>query len=272
MRNGITLIFFFIFLGCSTNYFDELAKKDTPEAVFFQAKMEIDKGDYAAAIILLESLDPTFLANEERRSIYASAYSGRCGLEFFPLLNNVQNIGSATVFGTLMSSFPGAAITDSDDCIIAEGILSNIGAPSARNGDENMLMLFNSFAKMGTILSSLADTDDDGIADAGFSQCDNTDFPETWVRQIGSGLANMMLSLAEVGTGFVDDAGADITAICALDPNLARFCTNTDPASFNATEVWALRIAIGSSDIGINSCGSDFTTCAIANPIGACPP
>ncbi len=275
MKSRITFqVFIFAFLifnlGCSKNLFDEIADKDTPEAIFFQAKQEINNRNYSQAILLLESLDPLFMSERSRVPILASAYAGRCGLEFLSLLTNLQNISSSTVMGTLMGAFPLALASQVDDCIEAENILSSLGDASARLGDENLLMAFNSFSKIGTILSSLADTDGDGVVDAGFDQCDNTDLPEAMVRQIGTGIANTLLSLASIGTNYVDDAVNDVTALCALDPNLNVFCTATDPTSFTAIEVQFLRYAIGSSDVGINSCGGDdFSTCAVNNPV--CP-
>ena len=270
MKKTVQIFLSLFLISCSENLFDEIANKDTSEAIYFQAKQEINARDYAAAIVLLESLSPAYLAVRERIPIYASAYSGRCGLEFLTLLTSLQNLGTSTVLGSLMGSFPGALAANVQDCINAETILEGIGNESTRNGDENLLMSFNGLAKIGTILSSLADIDDDGVADATFDQCNATDLPELMVRELGASIAVTLLSLSAVGTSYVDGALADVTALCALNPNLNVFCTSTDPTSFAAAEVQALRYAIGSNDFGINSCGNnDFTNCATANP--ACP-
>ena len=271
MSRFIKFLFPLLLVSCSTNFFDEIADKDTPEAVYFQAKQEINSRNYTAAITLLETLDPAYLAVRERNAVYASAYSGRCGLEFLTLLTNLQNGGASTIFSLLMSGFPGATLTENAaDCNQSQSILTTVGDEDARNGDENLLMAFTSLSEIGTILSALADTDDDGVADATFDQCDAGDLPEAQVRQVGASIATAILSLAAIGTGYIDDATSDVTALCALDPNLAVFCTSTDPAVFTAPQVQALRYAIGSSDVGINSCGgNNFTNCAIANPV--CP-
>lgn len=265
----LILISFFI-TACSGNLLDEIADKDTDEAVYFQAKQEINAGNYTTAIGLLESLSSSFLADRDRVPVYASAYSGRCGLVFLTLLNTMQNAAGGTVFTTLMGAFPGALATNVQDCINSETILEGIGDESARDGDENLLMAFTSLAKVGTILSSLADTDDDGVPDATFDQCDAGDLPENMVREFGSGMSTAILSLSAIGTSYIGDAVTDVNALCALDPNLNAFCSTTDPAAFTAAEVQALRYAIGSSDFGINSCGgNDFNACVLANP--SCP-
>lgn len=268
------LIFYFLLIlaatGCKQNIFDEIAQKDTDEAKYFQAKMEINNRNYSTAIILLESLTPSFVAARERVSVYASAYSGRCGLEFLTLLDNLQNTGASTILSLLMGGFTGADATNVQDCIDAETILDVLGDQSQRNGNENLLMAFNGLAKVGTILSSLADIDADGNTDGTFDQCNTTDLPEPMVREVGAGIAVALLSLAAIGTSYVDDALADVNALCALDPNLNSICTNTDPATFTANEVQALRYAIGSNDVGIDSCGgNNFSDCAAANP--SCP-
>lgn len=265
----IPIIFFTS--ACTENLYDEIADKDTPEAIYFQAKQEINARNYVAAITLLESLDPNFLSDRSRIPIYASAYSGRCGLEFLTLLNSLQNASSGTVLSQLMAAFPGALLDPNVlACVRSEEILETVGDASQRNGDENLLMAFNSLAKIGTILSSLADTDNDGTADGGFDQCDGADLPELMVRELGASVAVTLLSLSAVGTSYIDATLSDISSICAQDPNLAVFCSSTDPTSFNASEVQALRYIIGSSDFGVDSCGgNNFSNCAIANPI--CP-
>lgn len=270
MKNLISLLLITILLGCTQNLFEEMVDQDTPEAVFFQAKREINKRNYSAAITLLQSLDPLYMAERSRVPIYASAYAGRCGLEFIALLEGLQATTSSAVFAMLMGSFPGALAANVQDCIAASDLLQGIGDEIERNGDENLLLAFTSLAKIGTILSSLADTNDDGVADATFDQCDNVDLPEDMVREVGAGLAVTLLSLSAVGASYIDGAVGSFTNLCAQDPNLAPFCSLTDPTSFSPDEVQAFRYAIGSNDFGIDSCGGqNISNCAASNP--SCP-
>ncbi len=265
----ITLLF--LTIGCTQNIFDEIANKDTDEAKYFEARQKINSRSYGEAIEILETIEPSYLQVRERVPVYASAYSGRCGLEFLTLLNSIQNSSVQTIFLLLMSAFPGAQAANVQDCLQAEGIIEAVGDETARNGDENLLIAFNSLAKIGTILSSLADTDDDGAADGTFDQCDNTDFPDTMVRELGSSIGTTIASLGAIGTSYIDGATQEVEALCDEHPNLEIFCSPTDPADFDPAEVEALRIAIGSSDLGINSCGgNDFGDCALAN-VGSCP-
>ncbi len=263
-------------MACTGNLFDEIADKDTDEAIYFQAKQEINSRNYTLAITLLESLDPTFLSDRERTPIYASAYSGRCGLEFLTLLENLQDDSSSgTILSTLMVAFPGAALTGAgghEDCTTSMGILNGIGNQSVRDGDENLLMAFTALSRIGAILSAFADNDNDGAADAGFDQCDTALLPEDRVREIGASLATAILSLGAIGTSYIDGALSDFNTICALDANLAAICNTTDPDSFSDDEVRYLRYAIGSNDYGIDSCGgNDFVACAAADEVPGPP-
>lgn len=269
MMNKIIFLSFLILCSCTTNLFDELAEKDTPEAIFFEAKRKINDQDYDAAILLLNSLDPSYLTDRERVPVHASAYAGRCGLVFLDLLTSVQNPGTSTILGLLMAAFNNSDANDVSDCITAEDILrDDIGDSTVRNANENLFNAFISLSKIAAILSFTSDTDNDDVADGTYDVC--TTIPDNLVRHVGAGIGSTLLSLAAVGTSYVDDAIADVNTLCAQDPNLNVFCTADDPSAFGANEVQALRWAIASSDYGIDACGgNDFSNCAIANPV--CP-
>jgi hypothetical protein len=270
LKNLILCLILSATTACVDNIFVESADTETPDAIFFAAKQEINNRNYNRAVLLLQSLTPDYLNVRVRVPIHASAYAGRCGLEFISLLEALQSTNSSAVLGMLMGSFPGAEIDNVNDCIFASDLLQDIGDESVRDGNENLLLAFVSLAKMGVILSSLADLDDDGVADATFDQCDNNDLPEAMVREVGASLAVTILSLSAVGGGYIDGTVDSFADLCAQDPNLQPFCNTTDPTSFSAAEVQAFRYAIGSNDFGIDSCGGlNLSDCATSNPV--CP-
>ena len=247
------------------NVLQSTANKGTPEAILYQAKLELNEKDYATAIRLLETLETSFLSRRDVALIYASAYSGRCGLEFIPFVEALSSIGSNSLFPFLMETFVEGTDENIEDCQFSESILMNLGDHTQRLSDENILMGFSSLTKVGTILSRYFDLDGDGIADAGADHCDDTDFPEAFVREIGTGMANAILSINAVASDISSDALADITSYCNMDVNLNVFCTNTDPTSYTALEVRALRQLVGSSDLGVGTCGN-FTDLACVCP------
>lgn len=266
MKKNIFLILFFIFtLVACENIFDEVAKKDTEQALFYEAKLKLNARDYSGAIAIMQSLDPVFLARRDVSLVYASAFSGRCGLEFVELVQDLSNMGSATLFLFLMNTFVGGTDEKITDCLAAEARLKDIGNQTQRTSDENILMGFSSLTKVGTIVSRYADLNSDGITDPAFDHCSTAEFPDSAVREVGTGMANAILSIAAVASDISSDALANITNSCNLTSELNVFCTNTDPSVYSALEVSALRQLIGSSDSGIGACP------AFLDPACVCP-
>lgn len=261
MRKLFFIFLLFPFFGCE-NVLKETAKKDTREAVYYEAKRAMDRRDFDTAITLMQSLGPTFLAQRDVATIYASAFSGRCGLNFVNLLTNLENLTSAgAILGSLMGLFPEGTDEKITDCVLAQGILESFGDHTQRNADENILMGLSSLTKVGTVLSRYADTDNDGVADATFDHCSNTDLPDDAVGEVGTGIALSILSVSSVASDISADTFAEITDLCALDPNLNVFCTVTNKNDYTALQLRALRAVIGSNDFGISACTGDFLTC-----------
>ncbi|MBY0385380.1 hypothetical protein K2X05_09495 [bacterium] len=258
-----TILFSFVLVGCS-NILDESAKTKTPAAIYYEAKDLMGNGNYDAAINLLQSLGPTYLSQRDVALVYASAFSGRCGLNLVNLIQQLENVGtSPTIFLFFMGLYPGGTDAKIGDCVFSESTVNTFGNYTQRTADENILMGLSSITKVGTILSRYADADNDGAADAGFDHCDLTDFPDDAVREIGTGIANAILSISAVSSTISSGALTDITAICALNVNLNSFCTTTDKNSFSATEVTFLRSVLASTSEGIGAptCPGSFITC-----------
>ncbi len=258
------IIFLFFCAGCSENVFDDIAQPNTPAAVYYQAKLSMNSGNYNTAIQLLDSLGATFLAQRDVALVYASAYSGRCGLNFVNLLTQLGSISTApSIFLFFMRNYPSGTDAKITDCVFSETTLNTFGSHTLRSADENILMGLSSLTKVGTVLSRYADTNNDGVADAGFDHCDVTDFPDDAVREVGTGIANAILSISAVSSTISTGTLTRITTVCGYAPQLNAFCTNTNKSSYSAMEVSALRSILGSTDEGISAptCPGSFTTC-----------
>jgi hypothetical protein len=247
---------FVILFVCSSceNVLQDTAKTDTDQAIFYEAKLSLNDRDYTSALALLDTLSPAFLAQREVSLIRASAYSGRCGMEFVSLVNSLSDLGSNNLFLFLMQTYTGATAAQVADCIESETILNGFGDYTQRVADENILMGFSSLTKVGSIIAQRADLDLDDVTDPSFDHCDNTLFPEADVRQVGSGIANAILSITAVASDISSGTLAQIAAFCAQSSSLNVICTNTDPTAYTALEVRALRQLIGSTDLGIGAC------------------
>ena len=255
-------------LSCSKNFYDELADKEDEDALFFDAKAALDEQNYSQAITLINSLSDDYKTGRDVKFTLASAYAGRCGLNFIDLAENLGSAGATGLFGLLMQAFPGSTDAAITDCIAAEDTIESVATdPGVRTVDENLLMAFISLTKIGVVVNRYADTNDDGSPDGGFDHCSNTDFPEADVRQVGTGFSHAVLSLTAAGTSVGGDSLTALTDVCAADPNLATLCTITDPAVFDANAVKGIRAAVAANElVGIGSCANTVANCFLACP------
>lgn len=257
------LILLFLLTACEpSNLFDDVANTDTDEAIFYEARRQMNQQNYNRAIVLFGDLSTDFRSQRTIVATEASAYSGRCGLNFINLVETLEGLTTTTtIYGFLFNIFLNGTDDLISDCQQSETLLESIGDYTQRTVDENILMGLSSLLKVGTILSRYADIDGNGVVDAGFDHCDLVDLPDAAVREIGTGTAHAILSASAAGSDINQDVLTEITDLCALDPNLNTFCTNTDPSAYSATEVQILRTLVGSSDFGIGACTGDLLTC-----------
>ena len=255
-------------LSCSKNFYDELADKEEDDAVYFEAQKALDDLNYSQAILLIQSLGADYQTRRDVNFTLASAFAGRCGLNFISLAETLSDASATGLFGIIMQGFPGSSDNSIADCISAESVINTVESdPTLRTVDENLLMAFVAFSKIGVILNRYADSDDDGSPDGGFDHCSNADFPEADVRQIGTGIGNAVLSLGSAGSTVGGSSLTALTDLCAADPLLNSLCTITDPAVFDANGVKAIRAAATANEfIGIGACNNTVVNCFLACP------
>lgn len=264
MKKLLTLLQIFllasVLLSCA-NAFLEMSDKTTDKAKLYDARLRLDKSDWSGAITVLTSLSSGYLEKREVKVLLASAYAGRCGLDFLELANNIQNAGATAFFAVLLTAFKGKTATHLADCLSAEATLNTIGdSVATRNANENLLMAFVALSKMGVILSIRADTDANGVVDSTFLPChvdgatgtavlpDGPALPYSDATELVTGLSQFVLSLGGVGGG---DAGGptfdEIQAFCAAlagAPFNVDICGTTDRTAVTATQRRAIRSAL----------------------------
>ncbi|MCB0385333.1 MAG: hypothetical protein KDD43_08055, partial [Bdellovibrionales bacterium] len=183
------LVFLMLLLpgtGCK-NVLEDSAKTSTDEALFFEAKQLMNNGDWTGAITHFERMSTGYLASRQVAPHYASAYAGRCGLSYLGFVESLGSIGTTKLFRFLMNTYPGSAATHIADCETAESILlTSVADPNLRTVDENLLVAFSAFTKLGTILNTYADTNNDGIPDGGFDACNAGSLADADARQVGT--------------------------------------------------------------------------------------
>lgn len=265
------ILFILLNLSCSGNILKEFANKETDQALEKEARKLINKRDYAGALLVLERMSETYRARREVVHLRASAHGGLCGLDYIQLVLDLEDLGNERLLVFLMQAFSGGTDFKINQCILAEEALKAAIPLGARDLDEHIFMIFLNFAKVGTILSRYADTDNDGEVDSDFNDaCDNDQLvdDDDHVKHIGTGLASLILSFSEAGTSLPvgDDAIGTVSDFCDnFPPILAdyNFCQFTDVEAITADMVKGIRTVVNEDQaIGLGSCSGDVLACA----------
>jgi len=239
-------------LSCS-NLFTGSATTDSDEAKLFDARIKIDSSNWTGAIEAINSMSSTYLSKREVKTLLASAYAGRCGLDIVGIASNLQNPGTTSFFGIFLSALVGSSSTEADDCTTAETTIKSISSSAAyRTVDENMLMAFIGFAKVGAYLAKTADLDGDGTRDAAFETCD--DLNDTDTAEVGTGITNALLSLVAAGSAIGGTTVEQINTTCdALALAIGEdICAYTETSQFDSTQkLDAIRGMVGESSYGV---------------------
>lgn len=253
--------------ACS-NIFSEVANKKSDEALLFQAQMLADQRDWSGAIAAVELMTPAGKDKREAKVFLSSAYAGRCGLNLIGLAKSVADgtASGGTLMPVLLSAFQTASVAQVADCKLAEQTLTSIGTGAALNADENVLLAFISFAKIGAVLAATGvDGDGNGTVDGSFDSCVNnaSNIQDADVRELGTGITLALGALTASGASVGGDATTAISAMCgSIDGLLGTtgFCTQYSASDFDNSEVLGLRALIKSNEIGFNSCGGAVGT------------
>ena len=250
------------------NVFQEMASKDSEKAILYSARMALAEGDWTLAISEFARLPAATLAQPEVAVDHASAYSGRCGLDFLNFSDLLENIGGTPLLTLMMQQITASDATNFADCKLAEDLLKTVadteGVVSTEKGQ--FLMAFNSLAKIGAILNHRADTDDDGTRDAGWDPCDGngaTDLPQNDVSEVGTGIVLFYKNLRNFTLGA--SITAEIEAICtAVDGSPLDFCDEIDITGIDNNHRLLIRglIREGADGIGLGVVAGDAAASA----------
>lgn len=268
----ISLSIFFS-IGCSTNILESFADTQSDEALLFNAKRKINTGDYDEALTYFQSMSSTFLSRRDVLSVHASAYAGKCGLNFLDLVDGITNIGTARLFPFLMGNFQSGTTAKRDACATAETLMQNISTSyTLRTSDENLFLSLIDLSKMGVVFNGTADANNDGTVDGGYDPCSSGSISDADVRQVGTAINLLRTSIVGVsGTSFGSFA-ADINTLCSAWPGGAaayNFCVDGssnpvfDGSVFTANQLKGIRSLMNeNSVVGLGTCTGDIVACA----------
>ena len=102
LRRTYWLVFLSFVLGCA-NIFQGGAKTNTDPALFVDTQIKMNSGDYDGAINNIEvKMTSKYRTRRDVKVLWASAYAGRCGLNFLDLADKVKKFDGSTNLFTLL--------------------------------------------------------------------------------------------------------------------------------------------------------------------------
>jgi hypothetical protein len=251
------------------NAFDETADKKSDKSLLFSARQKIDVRDFDGAVTLIHSMSANGQADRYAQDILASAYAGSCGLDFLKFATALGNIGTQTLFQLLLGEMKSGTAGNVASCKFAEAILVGM---SARTPDENLLLAFAEFVKIGRIFSVDADTNQDGLVDPAFNSCSSASMSDADTADLGVGITIGLSSLLAASAGVAGGVTGQMSALCTqIDSMVAAlggpyagysgFCNKTNPASLSSVELKVFRSLTRSKEIGFASCNDVIGNC-----------
>lgn len=249
------------------NAFMGSAEKTSDDALVYTAKQQLDAFDYTSALATIAQISTTKRNSHDGRVLEASAYAGKCGLNFMSFAEDIKNgISSKTLMNIVLGTFK--SVTSYSDCKSAETLLTGIAAADM-TADDYVFLAFLELAKMGAVLGANAnvDSDNDGVAQAGFSPCSAAGLiTDLEVGEIGTAINYFVSAANSSGLSVASAATNSYTALCATivaNPLLGAAyspCGITSPTGFSANQLNALRTLIYANEIGVNTCnGSSYS-------------
>lgn len=256
-------------MGCGGNLFQMTSKKDSPEALYQDARNSLNSLDYDTAIskiLEIQAKDLAFYARCEKvdgvkicpREDLAGAYASKCGLNFVTFVSALSS-SSGSPFLYFMQKFQTVSVAPAN-CYEAQKVIESFGTSGARTSEQNLFMAVLGMAKIGTYLRDAADTDKDGTTDATFDACSSSIISEEYDRQVISGMGLVIDNLAAV-SAVLSGGSSALTDLETIKNTCGASCQITDPysSSFNDT---AVRLLLKSSDKGVQtSSGCTFPGC-----------
>ncbi len=261
------IFIFGLCLGCTNNIFDEIAVKDSDEALIFEAQKKVNNREYGEALDLLALVSAAGRDKREVKRLRASAHAGVCGLDFVTFALGLRDLGTERLFVFLADLYSAGTEARQTACSEAESLLTGISEASPLTVDENVFLAFVSLTRTGVILSRFGDRNADGVVDGSdsFDPCNATHLPNTDVRQLGLSLVLTLNAISAAQTTIGSDAIGDLSGICDDLAGLGgglNFCDSTDSDSYTADQLRAIRTLVNESTIlGLGTCTGDVTAC-----------
>lgn len=247
-------------VGCSANFLKELADKNSDDAIIYDAQKAVNEQNYDSAIDLLTvKLSAAGQTKVLARETLASAYAGKCGLNFISFVDGLAAATAGSAFVLVSSPFVGFVVQPSF-CLQSLQTLDLIGPTEARTLDQNAFASVVGMVLMGSSTRLYTDnnpTNGDGVQDAVDISCTLTDAQiDSVILGYGYMAKNFSaLSTAQIGSS---SSAAISNSISTCNAVAGSSCQITDPAAISNDLRKTMRDLLNTIEYGVGTAnGSD---------------
>ncbi len=228
---AIFFILFFILSCAQNNLFTEMASKNSDEALLFEAQKAVNEQRYNEALAILTSMSASAQQRVAAREVLASAYAGKCGLNFLDYTERLASASSASAFRLMSDPFLGVAVSPAD-CLNSLQTLDLIGTKAQRTVNQNAFAAVVGMVLIGSATRIYTDNTPlggDGVQDVVDVSCGLTN---AQIDHVVLGYAYMATNFDALSTSLIGSSSStaisDIINVCTVIAGTA--CANTDPA------------------------------------------
>lgn len=254
-------------VGCSNNILQTASSSSSDDSYLLNAKSAVNASNYDAAIaIITTQMSASGQAQTATKDVLASAYAGKCGLNFVNYLQSLANATMGTAFKLMMTPYVGVAATPSS-CLTALQVLDSIGSASVRTSNENAFAAVVGMSLLGAqvrVSSDTSPTNGDGTIDTTVCNMSNADIDNV-ILGFGYVSQNISyLSIQQLGSS-TQTAINNVISKCST---LGVTCAVTDPTAITSQLRTVMKDLLNTDDYGVGNVhtGGDATLIA-----GACP-
>lgn len=158
------------------NVLTEYSKTDGDDALFYESRKMMDSENWDGAItILTTSLSASYRSQTKVKERLMHAYGGKCGINFFNLIQSLKNVSSSKMFEFALELYA-TQQTDITACDNSIATLHELGATAdLRTNNQNVYAALLGLTRMAVALKTKFDTESsglgDGNVDVGWNSC-----------------------------------------------------------------------------------------------------
>ncbi len=253
MNKIILIIFLVLTQACQNNLMDGFGSHDADDKHYSNALEALNEERYDDSIgIINQQMSPAGQAQVKSRELLASAYAGKCGLNFLDYTSRLAQLSSGSPMYLTMYPFIGRTALP-DFCRQSLLIIESLGPTELRTVNQNTFAAIVGMVLLGSTLRTSADISPvfgNGIADVDICAAVTDDEVDNML--IGFGHFNKNLSYVNdslIGS-FSNTSLANVGATCTAQFG-AETCEVTDASEITPTMRLAFRDLANTVEHGI---------------------